>query len=106
MRQFAEMMIAHHTQTTAQLTAAATSVGIQPQPALMPMQAEMMNRLQSASGATFDTLYMDQQVQAHQMALALHRNYAGHGDTPALRSVAAAATPIVSQHLERARQLD
>jgi putative membrane protein len=46
-----------------------------------------------------------QQVQAHQMALALHGNYARSGDTASLRAVAATATPIVQQHLQRAREL-
>jgi putative membrane protein len=39
------------------------------------------------------------------MALALHANYARNGDTPGLRQVAAAATPVVQVHLDRARQL-
>lgn len=104
-RQFAQMMIDHHTQTTAQLTAAATAAGTPPAPSLMQMQARMLEQLQAASGAEFDRLYVSQQVQAHQMALALHGNYARRGDTPALRSVAATATPIVQRHLDRARQL-
>jgi putative membrane protein len=105
-RDFANMMIQHHSQTTQQLTTAATASGTPPSPQLMPMQVEMMDRLQGASGANFDRLYMGQQVQAHEMALALHSNYASNGDTPALRAVASAATPIIRQHLDRARQLD
>jgi putative membrane protein len=105
-RQFAEMLVTHHTQMTAQLMAAASAAGVQPAPMLMPMQARMMTELQAASGSGFDRLYMSQQVQAHEMALALHSNYARNGDTVALGTVASAATPIVQQHLDRARQLD
>jgi putative membrane protein len=105
-RQFAEMLVAHHTQMTAQLMAAASAAGVPVVPTLMPMQVRMMTQLQSASGAGFDRVYMTQQVQAHEMALALHGNYARNGDTVALRTVASAATPIVQQHLDRARQLD
>jgi putative membrane protein len=105
-RQFAEMLVAHHTQMTAQLMAAASAAGVPVVPTLMPMQARMMTQLQSTSGAGFDRVYMTQQVQAHEMALALHGNYARNGDTVALRTVASAATPIVQQHLDRARQLD
>jgi len=105
-KDFAQMMIDHHTQTTAQLTAAARAAGVtSPMPALLPMQGRMMNDLQSASGADFDRVYLTQQVQAHEMALALHSNYARSGDAPALRAVASAAVPIVQQHLDRARQL-
>ena len=104
-RAFAQMLIEHHTMTTQQLTAAATAAGTPPNPMLMPMQAEMISQLQGANGAEFDRLYLRQQVPAHEMALALHSNYAGNGDTPTLRTVAAAAVPIVRQHLERARAL-
>jgi putative membrane protein len=104
-RAFAQMLIEHHTATTQQLTAAATAAGTPPSPALMPMQAEMITQLQGANGAAFDRMYMRQQVPAHQMALALHQNYASNGDTASLRTVAAAAVPIVRQHLERARAL-
>lgn len=72
----------------------------------MPMQQRMLEDLQRASGAAFDSAFVRQQVQAHEMALNLHRNYAGRGDTPALRQTAAAAVPIITQHLDRARQLD
>jgi putative membrane protein len=104
-RQFAQMMIDHHTQTTAQLTSAASAAGTPPTPALMPMQVQMLNQLQSASAPEFDRLYMRQQIGAHEMALALHSNYAREGDTNSLKAVAAAAVPIVRQHLDRARTL-
>jgi putative membrane protein len=103
---FAQMMIDHHRQTTARLSAAAAMAGTMPTPDLMPMQTRMMAELQASSGASFDQVYMRQQVEAHQMALALHSNYSRNGDTPALRAVAAEAAPIVQQHLDRARQLD
>jgi putative membrane protein len=103
-REFAQMLIEHHTMTTQQLTAAATAAGTPPTPDLMPMQEQMIAELQNARG-NFDQVYMRQQVQAHEMALALHSNYARNGDTPALRAVASAAAPIIQQHLDRARQL-
>lgn len=106
-RQFAQMLIDHHTQTTATLTAAARASGMTPPPPmLLPMQRRMMDELGRANAGTFDRVYLRQQVPAHEMALALHRNYAAGGDTPALRTAATSAVPIVQQHLDRARQLD
>jgi putative membrane protein len=104
-RAFAQMMIEHHTATSRQLTAAANAAGTPPNPALTPMQAEMIAQLQSENGPGFDALYLRQQVRAHEMALELHHNYARNGDTPSLKTVASAAWPIVRQHLERARAL-
>ncbi|HEY0148264.1 MAG TPA: DUF4142 domain-containing protein [Allosphingosinicella sp.] len=105
-RQFGSMLVQHHTQTTAQLTAAATAAGTMPTPDLMPMQAQMMAELRAASNANFDRVFVRQQVQAHEMALALHSNYASSGDTPALRAVASAAVPVVRGHLEQARGMN
>jgi len=105
-RDFAQMMIADHAATTRRLTAAAQSVAISPlAPALLPMQARMMDQLRAAPAGAFDRVYVDQQVQAHEAALALHASYAANGDTPQLRTVAAAAVPVVQTHLDRLRQL-
>ena len=105
-RDFAGMLIRDHTNTTSQVMAAAQASGMPPiTPALMPMQQDMLNRLERASGAAFDREFLTQQVQAHQMALALHSNYASSGDTPALRQVAATAAPVVQQHLDHVRSM-
>ena len=105
-RQFAQMLIQHHTQTTQSVMAAARAAGMNPPPpALNSMQAQMIAELQQASTANFDDVYMRQQVPAHEMALALHTNYSKDGDTPSLRTAAAGAVPIVTQHLQQARQL-
>jgi putative membrane protein len=105
-RDFAQMMIADHTNTTQQLMMAARAAGMPPMtPALLPMQQQMLDQLRAAPAGNFDRVYLDQQVQAHQMALALHSNYAQNGDAPPLRQVAGAAAPIVQQHFDRVRQL-
>ena len=105
-RRFAQMLITHHTQTTRSVTAAARRSRITPPPPrLMPMQQQMMNELRRARGNDFDRVFMMQQVPAHEMALALHRNYASRGDRPALRQAASAAVPIVEQHLAQARSM-
>lgn len=105
-RQFAQMLIQHHTQTTQQVTAAARAAGMNPPPpALNSMQAQMIAELQQASTANFDDVYLRQQVPAHEQALALHSNYAENGDTPSLQTAARGAVPIVTQHLAEARRL-
>jgi putative membrane protein len=106
-RQFAQMLITHHTQTTEALKAAAAASGVSaPGPILLPMQRQMLDELRGASAASFDQVYMRQQVPAHQMALTLHQNYAARGDAMPLRAAATAAVPVVRQHLIRAQQLD
>jgi putative membrane protein len=105
-RAFADMLVGDHTTTTTQLMAAARSAGLNPPPPmLMPMQRDMMARLHSASAGDFDRIFLDEQIQAHRMALSLHQNYAQNGDVPALRTVASSAVPIIQGHLDRAQTL-
>lgn len=100
-RQFAQMMVTDHSNTSQQIMAAAQAAGLPPMaPQMLPMHAQMVAQLQGASTANFDRMYASQQLMAHQQALALHSNYAARGDTPALRAVAAAATPVVRTHLQ------
>jgi putative membrane protein len=103
---FAQTMIDHHTQTTAATMAAARAAGLNPPPPqLLPMQREMIARLEGLNGAAFDREYASQQQTAHQMALELHQNYASEGDTPSLKGSAAAAVPIVQQHITQLRAI-
>lgn len=104
-RLFAQEMIDDHTRTSQQLMAAARTAGLDPTPQLTRIHEEMLEELRGVTGQEFDRRYKMQQVRAHEIAVALHGNYARNGDTPALRQVAAMATPIVTQHLVRIRTL-
>jgi len=103
---FAQMMIDHHTKTTADLTAAARQGGLNPPPPALPAEKEgRIAALQSANGGQVDALYMREQVAGHEEALALHEGYARAGDNAALKAAAAKTAPIVRTHLDRARSL-
>jgi putative membrane protein len=105
-RQYAQMLVTHHTQTSQATMQAAQAAGMNPPPPmLMPMQQRMLDQLRRASGRNFDRMYFTQQIPAHEMALALHSNYARAGDTPSLRATAATAVPLVQQHLDQARRM-
>lgn len=99
LRRFAEMMIEHHTMTTATVADAARAAGMTPPaPALDARKSEMIRQLQAAQGAARDTLYVQQQVMAHEEALRLHASYSRNGDTPQLKTAATTAVPIVARH--------
>ncbi|WP_052730471.1 DUF4142 domain-containing protein [Sphingomonas sp. SRS2] len=105
-RDFANMMIRDHSNTTQQVKTAATSAGLQvPPPKLMPKHKAMIDKLEKSSGAAREKLYIQQQLVAHQEALALHSGYAKGGDTPALKQVAAGAVPVIQQHLDLVKRL-
>jgi len=106
-RAFATKLIEHHTMTTNLTLAAAKQGGVMPPPPeLSPMQKNMIGQLHAAApGAAFDRLYLQQQVPAHQMALQVNSGYAQVGDNPVLQQNAAAAVPIIQEHLAQAQQL-
>ena len=107
-KQFAREMIQDHKTTTKTLMAALPKTSPQvpkpPKTLSQPNQAKI-DQLRQASGAGFDQLYLQQQMQAHQQAWALHKGYATDGSDPALRQVATAAVPIIEKHLQHLKAM-
>ena len=103
---FAAMMVRDHTQSTADLKAAAAKANPAPAvaPKLTPEQQVDLAALKGA-GDNFDRLYAEKQVGGHEKALAMLKAYADKGSDPALEAFATKAVPIVSGHLDRAKQL-
>ncbi|HEX8469572.1 MAG TPA: DUF4142 domain-containing protein [Brevundimonas sp.] len=99
LRRFAQMMVDHHTMTTATVMRAAQTAGLTPSPPTLDAEkTEMIRQLQGTSNEARDALYKQQQVMAHRQALMLHASYAKNGDAPSLKTAAASAVPIVSRH--------
>lgn len=105
-KSFGARMVRDHTMTTRNLQAALRKAGkpVPPPPMLSPDQQQMLGQLKG-SGAGFDAAYLQQQVQAHQQALALLQGYAQGGDNPIIRGAARKTIPLVQHHLMMAQQL-
>jgi putative membrane protein len=105
-KRYAEMLIDHHTRTTNVLLAQAKAANMPPPPAVLgPQKRAMLDQLFAAAGPALDRLYIQQQIPAHEQALAIHTAYAHGGDTPQLRTAATGAVPFVQQHLAEARRM-
>lgn len=107
LKQFAQMLITEHEKSTADLktAAAAAQPAVTVTPALNSEQQANMAALQAASGAEFDRLYIQQQIPAHEKALAMVQGYAQSGDVAGLKQHAQTVSGPVQKHLEQARQL-
>ena len=105
-REFGSMMVRDHTKTTQDLQAAIRRTGhaAPPTPPLSGAQQHMLEQLRT-SGANFDALYLQQQVQAHQDALGELQSYARDGHNAVLRDAARQTIPLVQNHLAMAQQL-
>jgi putative membrane protein len=101
-KEFAAMMIKDHTNSTAKLKDATAKAepAITPNPAMNAEQNANLEALRSASGAEFDALYKQQQMAAHQKALAALRGYAANGDVPTLKTFASDTSKVVEGHLK------
>ncbi|WP_423602148.1 DUF4142 domain-containing protein [Sphingomonas sp. MS122] len=101
-KEFAAMMIKDHTSSTAKLKEAASKAepAITPNPAMNAEQSANLEALRAANGAEFDALYKQQQVAAHQKALAALQGYAANGDVPALKTFATDTSKVVETHLK------
>ncbi|WP_158702948.1 DUF4142 domain-containing protein [Allosphingosinicella vermicomposti] len=105
---FAQMLVTEHEKATADLKTAAgrAEPAITVTPALNAEQTANMEALRAtASGADFDRVYMQQQVQAHEKALGMLQGYGASGDVPALKDHASKTAPVVEKHMTRAREL-
>jgi len=92
----AQMMISDHGMTTRTLkTALKSDREVPPPPMTLPADKQaLVAQLRSAPADGFDSLYWQQQLQAHQEAWALHKGFATSGSDPALQSVATSAVPV------------
>lgn len=64
-----------------------------------PQQQAMLAELSAApAGARFDRLYVQQQIQSHQMAIGMTQAYAQGGPNPALRTYAQQVLTSLQEH--------
>ena len=104
---FGARMVKDHSMTTDNLQKAIMKAGMTPPPSppLRPDQLQMISALRTMSGKDFDKAYVDQQVMAHQQALAVQSTYSKSGDVPAIRAAAAKTAPLVQDHLNMLRDM-
>ena len=99
-RMFAQMMIRHHTKSTADVKAAAMRAKLRPAPPmLMPVQNELIAQLRAERGTARDQAYIAQQKQSHGQALAVQMAYAKEGTSAPLKMAAGRIVPVVKQHI-------
>ncbi|HEX4080495.1 MAG TPA: DUF4142 domain-containing protein [Rhizomicrobium sp.] len=103
---FAQRMIHDHGRNDAQLDAVVAKIGGLHVPLHLDRQHRgMIQQLETVSRNQFDTVYAEQQVQAHQNAVALFASYVHNGVIPRLKRFAAETLPMLHTHLALAREL-
>ena len=107
-RNAAQMIIDDHTKVNDRLAALAMRKGWEYQDgarsAPPPVAAATATGV-TAANVDVDTLYVDQQVAAHQTAIASFSQQAGLGDDADVREFAAEILPTLRTHLDELRKL-
>ena len=108
LRKFAEHMVNDHTKSSHKLQDALKAANITATPPAKLDQAhqDKLAALRSASGDQFDQQYRELQLQGHQEALKLHRDYSKNGGNEALKRFATETAPVVQQHLNEIQALN
>jgi putative membrane protein len=102
-KDFAQHMIKDHTASSQKLKAAAQQAGYTPPTSMAARQAAQLTEL--TTGSDFDSKYAQQQLKAHQDAVAMFEAYSANGDNEPLKSFAAETLPTLREHLEEAQAL-
>jgi putative membrane protein len=90
-------MVEAHTKTTEELTGIVKSKNI---------KVDLPSGLvKTASSQDFDKTYADQQVDGHQKAVDLFKNYASRGDDADVKQWAEKTLPTIEHHLDEAKKL-
>ncbi|MBW4570507.1 MAG: DUF4142 domain-containing protein [Tolypothrix carrinoi HA7290-LM1] len=104
-RDFAQMMIQHHTESSEELKPIAQSKRV-PLPTNMgPENTALLESLKKVNGQKFDQAYMQGQVQAHTKTQAEYQKYLDQGQDPQLRAFATKILPLVAEHREMAQKM-
>ena len=107
-KSYAKQMIADHTMTSKALMSGLKNNDrtiARPSTKLSAENSAKLALLKRAPKASFDDLYLQQQVAAHQTAWALHKGYATDGTDATLKQIASTAVPVIERHLGHAQQM-
>ncbi|NEU72664.1 DUF4142 domain-containing protein [Hassallia byssoidea VB512170] len=104
-RDYAQMMIKHHTESSRELKPIAQSKKVALPTTIGPDNTTLLESLKKVSGSQFDQAYMQGQVEAHTKTEAEYQKYLDQGEDPQLKAFATKILPLVTQHREMAQKM-
>jgi putative membrane protein len=104
-KQFAQTMITDHTKSTSLLKPIAAKDGVSLPENMGAANEAKYKALEKKSGEAFDKSYIDTMVSAHESLLQEVQAEAGKAQDPQLKQFIATVQPIVTHHLQMAKQL-
>jgi len=104
-KDFAQRMIDDHTKAGDDLKAAADAQGITVPSELDDAHKQKLDQLNAASGADFDTTYVQMQLDAHHQAVDLFDNFSKAGEDGQVKDFAATTLATLQDHEKAIEQI-
>lgn len=99
---FAKQMVSDHMDSSKSLMAGLSNQDRKIAPPAMKLSADnqaKLDLLKKAPKASFDDIYLKQQLAAHQTAWSLQKGYSDTGTDATLKQIASTTVPVVENHL-------
>jgi putative membrane protein len=97
-RSFGQFMVTEHTTAQNDLKNVGTAIGVAVKDSVDPMHVALMQRLNTLSGRTFDTAYMNAQVLDHQNTINLFNTELTSGNRTEVKNYASTYLPHIQMH--------
>ena len=99
-REFAQHMIADHSEANAKLADIAKQLGVKLPEGLDADDQRKVDTLSGLTGDAFDLAYVKDQVAAHKSAVSFFTSEANLGEEKHLKTFASATLPVLKSHQE------
>src|SRR4051794_2857600 len=103
-KQFADMMVNDHGKANADMKQLAEKQGLTLPTSLDEEHAALVKTLQKA-GDQFNSQYVKAQLDGHEAAVELFKNYASNGENKELQMFAVETLPTLQGHLEKIQEI-
>lgn len=102
-REFARMMVEHHTRANEQLMKLAQGMGLEMPKALDANGHQKLDKLRAETGRDFDEEYMDMMIDEHQRVIGMFERQAEREEDAPVRGWASQTLPTLRSHLDQAK---
>jgi len=104
-RAFGSMMVSDHGNAQSDLSSLAASLNMTVPSTADSAHQAMAVYLQTLSGETFDTAYINAQVKDHMAAIAIFQQELSDGNNQEIKRYANTYLPIIQMHLQEAQSI-
>jgi putative membrane protein len=106
-KDYAQMLITDHTNDFNQLYDVAHGASLtRPDAIDTENNKKMIDPFQKLKGAAFDHHYIQEMVAGHTKAIALYKKESADAESPAVKTYAENAIPVLEKHLDGAKELE